>query len=216
MYEAYELVDWRCVRWSDECSIELGKGDQQGWVFITRAEQRLEPEFVQPRRCGKQKTQMFWGAFCYGKRSPLVIMERDPTARKNEYTAKSYRKILDEHLAPIMDDDAIYMHDGASIHTAHIIRDWLRDHMITIMNWPAYSPDLNPIENLWSILKNQIYIYYPELREAPNTEQTKEELIDAAQHVWELIGDQILVKLANSMPDRVTSVIRANGWYTKY
>ena len=108
------------------------------------------------------------------------------------------------------------MHDNAPIHTAFIIRAWLEEHLVNTMNWPPYSPDLNPIENLWAILKREIYKYYPELLVAPDTEQTKRDLITAAQYIWEHLGDQILGNLADSMPYRVEAIIRADGWYTKY
>ena len=217
MYEPFELVDWRTIRWSDECSIELGKGEQGGWVFITSAEQRLDPKYVQTRRCGKQKTQMFWAAFGHNIRTPLVVMERDQEAKKKGYTARIYRQVLDTYLAQILtSEDDIFMHDNAPIHTAKIILAWLEEHLINIIKWPPYSPDLNPIENLWAILKREIYKYFPELLIAPDTEQTKLELIAAAQHIWEGLGDQIIKNLADSMPNRIQAVIRAEGWYTKY
>lgn len=108
------------------------------------------------------------------------------------------------------------MHDNDPIHTASIIKAWLEEHLVTVMNWPPYSPDLNPIENLWAILKREIDKYYPGLLVASNSEQTKQDLIAAAQHIWEQLGDRILENLADSMPDRVEAAIRADGWYTKY
>ncbi len=159
---------------------------------------------------------MFWAAFSYRIHTPLIVMERDQESKKKGYTARIYRQVLDNYLAPIIDEDAIFMQDNAPIHTAFIVKDWLEEHLITVMKWPAYSPDLNPIENLWAILKREIYKYYPELLTAPNTEETKDRLITAAQYIWEHLGDQILQNLADTMPHRVAAVIKAEGWYTKY
>jgi transposase len=108
------------------------------------------------------------------------------------------------------------MHDNAPIHRAKIIRAFLIEHGITIMDWPTYSPDLNPIENLWSMLKQQIYRYYPELLDAGDTAEVKEDLINAAIDVWDRLGDDLLAKLSDTMPHRVKAVLKVDGWYTKY
>jgi len=47
-----------------------------------------------------------------------------------------------------MNDNSIFMHDNARVHTAHIIRDDFEEEGFHVMVWPLYSPDLNPIENL--------------------------------------------------------------------
>jgi transposase len=87
---------------------------------------------------------------------------------------------------------------------------------IEVMDWPSYSPDLNPIENLWAIMKAEIYRLHPELQFAADTEETLQALIGAAQEAWHNVADNILYNLANSMDRRVQAVIDAEGWYTKY
>jgi transposase len=108
------------------------------------------------------------------------------------------------------------MHDSASVHTAHIVRNILRDMGIRVMIWPPYSPDLNPIENLWAIMKREIYRLYPDLEFAPDTEETLTRLIQAAREAWHAIDDTVLHNLSITMPHRVQAVLKADGWYTKY
>jgi transposase len=55
------------------------------------------------------------------------------------------------------------MQDGASIHTARIIKRWLADNEIEVIDWPPYSPDLNPIKHVWRHLKEWVHEHYPEL-----------------------------------------------------
>ncbi|KAK1788787.1 hypothetical protein P4O66_002596 [Electrophorus voltai] len=46
--------------------------------------------------------------------------------------------------------------DNAPWHTARSIKVWMRDHQIKILSWPAQSPDLNPTENLWNVIKRKM------------------------------------------------------------
>ena len=48
------------------------------------------------------------------------------------------------------------MHDNAPCHTAKRVKQYLTEENIKVMNWPAHSPDLNPIENLWHIIGEQV------------------------------------------------------------
>lgn len=84
------------------------------------------------------------------------------------------------------------------------------------MIWPPYSPNLNLIENLWSLMKREIYKLYPELEFALNTKETLQKLIQGAKEAWHAIDQSILYNLSITMPHRVQAVINANGWYTKY
>jgi hypothetical protein len=84
------------------------------------------------------------------------------------------------------------------------------------MIWPPYSPDLNPIENLWALMKAEIYKLYPELEFADDIEETLQALIAAAKEAWHAIDQSVLYNLSVTMPNRVKAVIEADGWYTKY
>ena len=84
------------------------------------------------------------------------------------------------------------------------------------MEWPPYSPDLNPIENIWALLKAEMYRLYPELLGMQNNAQTLERLIQCAITTWDTFEEDIMNRVLDTMPHRVDAVLKANGWYTKY
>jgi hypothetical protein len=84
------------------------------------------------------------------------------------------------------------------------------------MDWPAKSPDLKPIENLWTLLKDKIYKICPELKTMRNNDTTHAILIEKAREAWNILDLDTLVHLSATMPHIVQAIIDAEGWYTKY
>ncbi len=112
------------------------------------------------------------------------------------------------------------MQDNASTHTTGLVQAWLvvwaRENGVTLVDLPPYSPDLNPIENVWKLLKEKICEKYPELAGLPKNQASMHLLIRAAVEAWEDMEEEMLDGLALSMDRRLQAVIAANGWYTKY
>jgi len=108
------------------------------------------------------------------------------------------------------------MQDNAPIHKAGIIKEWFEISGVHVVDWPPYSPDLNPIENLWKLLKVEIIRGHLEFIVIKDNMATKEHLIRCAMEAWETLKDGLLNKLALGMQRRVDAVLAANGWYTKY
>ena len=88
----------------------------------------------------------------------------------------------------------IFPQDNDPKHTSKVVKQWFKDKNITIMGWPAQSPDLNPIENLWEIIDNKI--------EHANV-KTSEELFEQINKVWREIDMRIVDSLIESMPRRM-------------
>lgn len=81
------------------------------------------------------------------------------------------------------------------------------DYVTTLLPWPSYSPDLNPIENLWSIVKRHI---------GKQEVYNKNDLITAITDAWKNISVEILEKLVSSMPNRIRQCIKAKGYHINY
>ncbi len=105
----------------------------------------------------------------------------------------------------------------APIHTSRLAREWLAEHGIDVMEWPPYSPDLNPIEHLWFRLKKLVYEVRPDIEQVGgDAEKVREALYEALERAWVLIEHKIMEDLVRSMEKRVKAVLAADGWYTKY
>ena len=113
--------------------IERGKGARDERVF-RRPRERLLPENVPPRPVQGGIQQIFWAAFGYECRTDLLIMDGDPESARGDVTAAVYLEGLEEHLETKLEPDYIFMQDGASIHRASTILEWLQEMGIILMD----------------------------------------------------------------------------------
>ena len=106
------------------------------------------------------------------------------------------------------------MQYNAPPHRAAITRDRLRAENMEPIIWAAYSPDLNPIEAVWSKMKDFIEDRYPDLENG--RERRTEELRRIIQEAWDSIDGDFLENLIHSMPRKCQAVFDAQGGATKY
>ncbi len=148
---------------------------------------------------------MIWGAMSSAGVGPLCFL-------KTNVTAPVYQEILEHFMLPSADQlfkdaDFIFQQDLAPAHTAKSTKSWLNDHGVGVLDWPANSPDLNPIENLWGIVKRKMRNKRP---------KNADELKATVKETWASIPPQQCHKLITSMPRRIEAVIKAKGAPTKY
>src|SRR5689334_11976564 len=103
---------------------------------------RKEPRYFSTRNFAGGSV-MFWGAFSWHGKVKLANIN-------SRINSKGYQEILKDHLLPYIGQynqvNFTIMHDNAPIHTSESTRRWLRKKNVSVLEWPARSPDLNPIE----------------------------------------------------------------------
>ncbi len=127
-------------------------------------------------------------------------------------TAPIYQYILEHFMLSSADQlfkdaDFIFQQDLAPAQTAKSTKSWLNDHGVGVLDWPANSPDLNPIENLLGIVKRKMRNKRP---------KNADELKATVKETWASIPPQQCHKLITSMPRRIEAVIKAKRAPTKY
>jgi hypothetical protein len=205
--------EWGMYMWSDECSVERGRGKRDEWVFRT-ANQLWDREMVQTYDCKKNMKVMVWGCFWDLGRTSLYIMDRHFESLKHGYSANSYLEVLEAEVwlvYQVVDLGYVFMQDNASIHTAKKVAEWFRLKGIKRVT------DLNPIEHIWWILKRKVYEIFLEIAaDRSESEHARQQLESALQAAWDTIDKESFDCLYQSMPDRIEACIKAEGWHTKY
>ena len=74
--------------------------------------------------------------------------------------------------------------DNAPIHMSNLVKMWLEMHGVWTLDFPPYSPDLNPIKHLWLVLKRKILKLHPELEQMGQSKEDLERLIKACKEAW--------------------------------
>uniref|UniRef100_A0A8C7R8B5 Transposase Tc1-like domain-containing protein n=1 Tax=Oncorhynchus mykiss TaxID=8022 RepID=A0A8C7R8B5_ONCMY len=205
-HQDWKIRHWRPVLFTDESRFTLSTCDRRDRVWRCRGERSAACNILQHDRFGGGSV-MVWGGISLGDGTALHVLA------KGSLTAIRYR---DEILRPLVRPYAgavgpgfLLMQDNARPHVAGVCQQFLQEEGKDAMDWPARSPDLNPIEHIWDIMSRSIH----QRHVAP---QTVQELADALVQVWEEIPQKTICHLIRSMPRRCTEVIQARGGHTHY
>ncbi len=193
---AHQNQNWDRVVFSDETAIQLFRNTVRRWSL--RPEDEVHP-------IPKNRTKlMVWGAFSskdtVGYYSFKEIMD-----------STFYINILKNHLLAGAKEQFgrrwTFQQDNDPKHKSKITMNWIKDNVPILLEWPANSPDLNPIENLWAILKKRVEKRHP---------RNISELSSQMQEEWERIDLTHLQNLAATMKFRITECIEKKGYRINY
>lgn len=201
----WTIEQWYEILWSDETWVTEGFHRR---IYITRkAGEVLHPDCVDTK-VKKKAGWMFWGCFSGITKGPVVFWEKEwGTINKTTYQ---------EHIVPIvhgwirLNPHLKFMQDNAPGHKAQDTRNDLKERGVTLIFWPAFSPDLNPIETVWNLMKDYIQRVYGDKK------LSYDQLRKAVREAWDSIPPEELGDLINSMKDRCQAVIDANGMHIPY
>ncbi len=148
----WTVAKWKTVLWSDESKFEVVFGKLGRHVIRTK-EDKDNPSCYQ-RSVQKPASLMVWGCMSACGMGSLHIW-------KGTINAERYIQVLEKHMLPsrrrlFQGRPCIFQHDNARPHTASITTSWLRRRRIRVLKWPACSPDLSPIGNIWRIIKRKM------------------------------------------------------------
>jgi transposase len=152
---------------------------------------------------------MVWGAISYGKKYPLVKID----VTKHKFTGQRYTdEILRPHLSKHLNylrrygqRHARVVEDGARIHWKKSLQGERARLKMANLPHPPYSPDLNPIENMWAMVKYK-------LRKRSHIPTSEDELWEAIEEAWESIPLATVNRLIGGMPRRAEEVKANKGF----
>ena len=226
-YKDWTVEDWMRVIFSDECLIRIGVDPQRRRVLRPNGT-ALQERYLTPTFKSGRVTIMIWACFSGDRMGPLLTLEQGGIGSE-EYMEILYEGLLsmvDDILEPPADPETIvvtdqntflFMHDNAPCHKTQEVTDLLAENNIPVMKWPAQSPDLNPIENLWRELKSLFHQKFRDLRASPSASKASfETYSELIQECWNEVGAGFIQALMESMPKRCAAVIAAKGGHSSY
>jgi len=204
----WTVDDWMKVMFPDETLIcRVG---HFGRKFYYRApeDKRLLPHQIRKSKQGEGGKIMVWGCLTY-------FGVGDACWLPDKMDSEAYVDVLRDNVLSSRDwydmdpSTFIYQHDNAPIHTSRAAKTFLTEANISVLEWPANSPDVNIIENIWAYIKKRLDDY---------TEDPKglDELWERVQEIWTTIPIDVIRHLYESLPRRMKMVYENHGGSIRY
>ncbi|KFM66177.1 Transposable element Tcb1 transposase, partial [Stegodyphus mimosarum] len=191
---------WACVMFSDESRFSLQSDSRQTFIWRAPGIRYHQENIIERHRYGGAGV-LVWGGIILGSRTDLHV-------QIGTMTSQIYRDvILEQHVRLFwgaIGAQFVFMDDNARPHRANIVSECLQSEDISRMDWPAFSPDLNPVEHVWDMLGRRVADRKPLPTCLP-------ELRRALRFEWCNIHQDPIDNLILSMPTRCTDCIVSSG-----
>jgi hypothetical protein len=157
---------------------------------------------------------MVWAGMCTAGKTGIHIF-------KGKQNSQAHCQTLEKHLLQYLNNNLYtsphsghsrrsLQQDNATIHKSLYTSSWLKNNNVDCIEWPSKSPDLNPIENLWFIMKMKVY---------RNNKQYEHlsDLKNAIEIAWNEIDlERDIMPLIHSLPKRLLYVAEHDGELSPY
>jgi len=197
--------DWAKVLWSDESTFTQFQQNRCSRVWQEPMDKWSPSCLVATVK--HSPSRMCWGCFSRQGVGPLVPLEGSVTGVSHVETLRKHALPTFKRMFPR--GEGWFQEDNARPHTAKVAVTFREKRGLRTLPWPAQSPDLNPIENLWAVVKRNLQ----KRKRQPSSLSALDRYV---KQEWRAIPKDLIENLVDSMPNRIQAVIAAKGGPTKY
>lgn len=188
---------WLSVVWTDEKMFELYP--QKGRLYAKILPDEIPDDFPRPKVQQGGKKIMVWGAISGKGKLYLDVLEES-------VTGETYSCFLHQRALPairkICQKSYIFMQDNAPAHRANLTKLYLQISGVKVLEWPPQSPDLNPIEGVWSWMAMKI---------KAKVFNNVQDLTDAVFQLWEELPKSVILAYIEKLNDKMNYILEHNG-----
>lgn len=206
-------IDWTSCIFCDESCFSSAR---IGTRLVKRPRNtRYNPENVHYTDQSHRKTVSVWSAICYNKLGPIIRMD-------SRLTQQTYCEILDNYIVDLIKAEfgvrqCFLVDDNCPAHKGWMVDEWfnccnaLHGINLKLLRLPAYSPDINIIENFWGFCKSR-------LLEDNFVVRSEDQFFEKIQEVWAEISirENFIKPYFDSINNRLDMIIANNGYPIKY